>query len=93
MTVRMEQGTILLEGYCPSGDAEELLQFLQAEPATNVDWRTCEFAHTAVVQVLLAARCRLIGPPSNQVLRTHVGPALARAGINSGFPCPAGDAK
>lgn len=76
MTVRMQQGDILLEGHCLSGDAEELLQILLADPAARVDWRTCESAHTAVVQVLLAAKREVVGPPMGAILALIV-PAMS----------------
>ena len=75
MTVVMQAGTIVLEGHCASGDAEELLQLLLAAPSADVDWRACEGAHTAVVQVLLAARRTLLGPPRNPTLQS-IEPAL-----------------
>lgn len=77
MTVRMDQGVIFLEGHCPSGDAEDLLQILLTDPAAPIDWRTCESAHTAVVQVLLAARRDIAGPPVGAILAL-IAPALAR---------------
>ena len=77
MTVRMQQGAILLEGHCPSGDAEELLQILLTDPAACVDWRKCESAHTAVIQVLLAAKREMLGPPAGAVLALIV-PAVSR---------------
>ena len=78
MTVAMQAGTIVLEGHCASGDAEELLQLLLAAPSADVDWRACEGAHTAVVQVLLAARRPLRGPPRSAILQSialALGPA------------------
>ena len=77
MTVRMDQGIIILEGRCPSGDAEDLLQFLLTDPAAPIDWQTCEAAHTAVVQVLLAASRDTLGPPLGEVLAS-IAPALTR---------------
>ena len=79
MTVHMStDDVILLEGACPSEDAETLLQCLSLHPAARIDWRPCESAHTAVIQVLMAARPRLLGPPAGQVLQEWVAPALAR---------------
>ena len=75
MTVVMQAGTIVLEGHCASGEAEELLQLLLEAPSADVDWRACEGAHTAVVQVLLAARRTLLGPPRNATLQS-IAPAL-----------------
>jgi hypothetical protein len=69
--------TIALEGLCPSEDAEALLQLLTASPTALVDWRGCESAHTAVIQVLLAAKPRLQGPPMGAFLNEWVAPLLA----------------
>jgi hypothetical protein len=74
----MREGIIHLEGTCPAGDAEELLQLLLSDGVANVDWRTCDGAHTAVVQVLLAAGRRLLGPPRGAVLAAIVAPAVSR---------------
>ena len=58
---RRDDGTILLEGDCPVDDAESLLQLLQATPAASVDWTRGRHLHTAVLQVILAARPTLVG--------------------------------
>lgn len=80
MTVRSSaQGHIALEGACPSEDADELVQLLLTNPGTAVDWRGCEAAHSAVIQVLMAAKPRLLGPPSGESLRMWVEPSLAGA--------------
>jgi len=78
VTVQMSMNDVIsLEGACPSDDAERLLQYLSLHPAALIDWRSCESAHTAVIQVLMAARPRLVGPPAGQVLQQWVAPALA----------------
>jgi hypothetical protein len=59
---RHDDGTIMLEGDCPVDDAEALLQLLQATPAAPVDWTGSRYLHTAVLQVILAARPTLLGP-------------------------------
>ena len=62
MSVRRDpKGTVVLEGNCPIEDAEPLLQFLQATPAPACDWSRAVHIHTAVLQVLLAAKPRFIG--------------------------------
>jgi hypothetical protein len=77
MTVRIaEGGAVELTGDCPSSDAETLLRYLAASPSVIVDWRGCERAHTAVVQVLIAARRSPIGPPANAFLANWVEPLL-----------------
>ncbi|MGB6487521.1 MAG: hypothetical protein WBE91_11605 [Steroidobacteraceae bacterium] len=80
MTVRAGAGgCIELVGDCPSGDAEPLLQLLLADPGATVDWRECRGAHTAVVQVLVAAKAKLRGPPADARLRDWVAPAITYA--------------
>jgi len=70
-------GAIALQGTCSIEDAESLQRLLLAHPGATVDWRACDGAHTAVIQVLLAARPRLVGPPASGFLRAHVEPLLS----------------
>ena len=80
MTVHVEVGgPILLEGPCSIDDAEPLLQFLTTIPSPRVDWRSCDWAHTAVIQVLLASRVPLQGPPRGALLRELIEPLIIRA--------------
>jgi hypothetical protein len=58
---RGDDGTIILEADCPVEDAEPLLRLLEATPAAPVDWSRCGQLHTAVLQVVLAARPALPG--------------------------------
>ncbi|HEX3843833.1 MAG TPA: hypothetical protein VHV80_05695 [Steroidobacteraceae bacterium] len=77
MTVRRGgDDSIELVGACPSTDAEPLLQFLLATPGATVNWRDCQGAHTAVIQVLMAAKPRLRGPPADPRLEQWVAPAI-----------------
>lgn len=77
MTVRMAaSGVIELTGDCRE-DAEPLLRLLLSSPGAAVDWRGCQGAGTAVVQVLMAARPALLGPPADVRLADWVAPALA----------------
>ena len=80
MTVRVAAGgCIELIGACPSEDAETLLQLLLADPGATVDWRECRDAHTAVVQVLMAVRPKLLGPAADSRLQDWVAPAITYA--------------
>jgi hypothetical protein len=77
VTVRLSPaGAIVMEGVCRSEDAEVLVQLLLAHPAAAVDWSACEAAHTAVIQVLMAARPALRGHPAGRNLRDWVQPLL-----------------
>ncbi len=77
MTVtRDDDGIIHLAGACPVEDADTLLRLLGEDPAALVDWRGCTAAHAAVVQVLMALRPALAGPPADDFLQRHVAPLL-----------------
>jgi len=82
-------GSIELLGACTSSDAEPLLRLLLAAPDSTVDWRSCQGAHTAVVQVLMAAGPRLLGPPAADDLKRWVEPAI-RHGRNDSGAAPGG---
>jgi hypothetical protein len=73
MTVSLSsEGMILLRGDCPLEDAEALVRSLSEDPGAAVDWSGCDRAHTAVIQVLAAARPRLIGSPRSPIVRQHL---------------------
>jgi hypothetical protein len=77
MTVRiLDDATIDLAGACPAEDAEPLLRQLIERPGSTVDWRSCDEAHAAVVQVLLASAAPVRGPPRGQFLSRFVAPLL-----------------
>ena len=77
MTVRLaNEGAILLVGECPVEDAETLLEHLQARREGPVDWSGCTRLHTAVLQVLMAARPTLVGECGDEFVRTWAGTAL-----------------
>jgi len=69
-------GTIVLEGECPNEEAEFLLQLLLSAPGAAVDWRLCTAAHSAVIQVLLAATPAMLGPPAGAALARWVEPLI-----------------
>ena len=80
MTIRVaDDGAIMLEGKCPAEDAETIARMLLLDPAATVDWRACDHAHTAIVQVLLTARPVMLGPPRSLFLRNWVAPVLSAA--------------
>ncbi len=69
MTVRrIDDSLIALEGECPLEDAEALVQGLLDTPEASVDWRACDHAHAAVLQVLMASDANLLGPPKSAAL-------------------------
>lgn len=79
MTIAISaDGTVELAGSCPVEDAETLLRHLLATPNAIVGWSACESAHTAVIQILLAARVAPSGTPKGSFLRDHVSRLLDR---------------
>lgn len=60
MTVLADDEVIVLRGRCGVEDAEPLLEAL-CQQSRPVDLGECEQLHTALVQVLLAARARIVG--------------------------------
>jgi hypothetical protein len=87
VTVRRDDdGTVWLVDDCLAEDADLLLQHLLDRAEAPIDWSLCRSAHTAVVQVLLAARRLPVGEPKGSFLKEVIGPALSRAGTaSSGF--------
>ena len=80
MTIRVSaDGTIELDGICTIEDAERLLQHLLDAPRATLDWRSCVQAHTAVIQILMASKPVLRGPPAGDFLRMHVEPLMKSA--------------
>jgi hypothetical protein len=78
VTVRLtDDGVIVLEGDCPAEDAESMLRLLLLDPAAAVDWCGCDYAHTAIVQILLAARRVVHGPPRSLFLREWIAAAMS----------------
>jgi hypothetical protein len=79
LTVNMvDQNDIELVGICPLEEADTLFQYLLERRSAVVDWRKCERAHTAVIQVLLASKRPLKGPPAGTFLKDHVESVLMR---------------
>lgn len=77
MTVHLSAaGMIVLTGVCGADETDALLQLLLEHSHAEVDWRACAGAHTAVVQLLLAAQRPLHGPPQHGFLAQWVEPLL-----------------
>lgn len=79
MTVRVEGGTIILEGRCPASDAEDLLGALHECPGARVDIGGVVKLHMALLQVLLVLSPPVTGRPSTGLLSQDIF-----RGLNSG---------
>jgi len=84
MTVKSQDGQIILEGRCRVEDAEALLTALQQQPNGVVYLDMAETIHSAVVQVLLAAKPRIEGTSKHEFLTRYgvLGNAEEIAGSN-----------
>lgn len=69
-------GAIRLEGDCTLEDSEILVQMLSLSHPAVVDWRDCTGIHTAVLQILIASKVKLVGPPASAFLQRHIDPLL-----------------
>lgn len=78
MTVAISATGPALIGDCGLEDAEALLGLILDQPGVSIDWSHCTSLHTAVVQVILAARVELVGEPPSPFLKSQLAPAIAR---------------
>jgi hypothetical protein len=53
---------------------------LLENPEALVDWRGCQQAHAAVIQVLLVTGPEVLGPPNGEFLRNHIAPLFDAGG-------------
>lgn len=79
MPMDLSETVATLTGICEVADAEPLLVWLQAHPQGQVDVSRCEHAHTAIVQVLMAAQPTLVGMPAGAGERAWLS-AFGRTG-------------
>jgi hypothetical protein len=76
MTVRKVEDAIALSGDCPVEDSEVLLALLIDDPKAIIDLDECGNIHTAVAQVLVAARREIRGVPADRLLADWILPQL-----------------
>jgi hypothetical protein len=67
MSLRQDpDGTIVLFGSCPVDEAEPLHRMLLSVSSAQVDWTQCSHLHSAIVQLIVAARPTINGPCGDQ---------------------------
>ena len=76
MSVRLADGIIVLEGRCRIEEAETLLRHLLENGDRPIDLSGCETMHSAVVQILIAAKPAISGRPIDPFLCAHILPLL-----------------
>jgi hypothetical protein len=76
MSVRTAGDTIHLEGVGDVADAEPLLSALLADRSRKVDLSGATRLHSAVIQLLLALRPKIVGAPDDAFHAAHIVPHL-----------------
>ncbi len=80
MPIRFDPDLARFEAACTAEEALPLAEWLEAAAAPRVDLSACTELHTALLQLLLAARPALAAAPEDAFLARWVGPLLAKAG-------------
>lgn len=78
MPIECKKKVAYLRGVCAVEEAETLLAWLNDTPGARINMKECEHLHTAVLQVLLAAKPPLSAPPQNEFLARWLGASLQK---------------
>jgi hypothetical protein len=76
MSVRVAGDIIHIEGTGSVADAEPLLAALLDDPSRAVDLSGAARLHSAIIQLFLALRPRIIGAPADLFHNSHIVPLL-----------------
>jgi len=79
MALRLDGDTLHLEATCGVEEALALLEWLGGAQPHAVDLRACSHMHTALLQVLVACRPRIVAPPEDDFLVRWLMPLLSGA--------------
>lgn len=76
MPIRFVDDVAVFEGACAVDEAMELAGWLEGREGARVDLGRCTGLHTALLQLLMAARAAVAVEPEDAFLRTWVAPCL-----------------
>lgn len=79
MSVALHGDVITLAGACGVEEAETLFSLVQGHPAAMVDLSGAGQVHTALWQILLVFKPKIIGEPDEPFARQWILPLLAGA--------------
>lgn len=79
MPISFGKNAVVLEGECMVEEALPLLEHLQSHPKSKVSMKGCVLAHSAVLQILMAARPVYSSLPEEEFMRRWLAPALKGA--------------
>jgi hypothetical protein len=77
MPVHYNSNKAVFVGRCDPEEADALLEWLRCTPDATVDLGDCLDLHTALAQLLLAARVRVVAPPGDRFLASCLAGPLA----------------
>ena len=84
MPIRFDGTTARFDGACGVEEALPLSEWLLATPDAGVDLGPCTELHTALLQVLMAAKRPVAVPPEDGFLAKWIAPSLASGGGGKG---------
>lgn len=76
MPIRYDGAVARFDGSCTVEEALPLVDWLEGTVAARVDLAACTGLHTALFQVLLAARPAVEAPPDDPFLKRWILPLL-----------------
>ncbi|CAK0776181.1 Transcriptional regulator [Azospirillaceae bacterium] len=77
MPIRYEASTAYLEGVCTVEEAMDIQDWLRKTDSPEIDLADCTHFHTAIFQVLSAARPRIASRPKDVFLAQWITPLLS----------------
>lgn len=77
--IRNESGLLSLEGNCDVEEAEPLLEAFLGGGVEGLDLSRCHRLHTALLQLILAARVPVVSPPPEPTVAALLHSALEAA--------------
>jgi hypothetical protein len=80
MPIQYHMGTIDLNGFCPIDDAEHLLKVLEDNPGAPVKLERCVHMHSALLQILLQYRVKVVGEAYTPFVWKWIVPLLKAHG-------------
>jgi hypothetical protein len=84
MPIRFDGATARFDGACSVEEALPLSEWLMATGDARLDLGACTDLHTAVLQVLMAAKRPVTVPPDDAFLARWISPSLASGGGGKG---------
>jgi hypothetical protein len=77
MPIHYRDDRAVFEGRCEPEEADALLEWLRLASAPAADLSACQDLHTALAQLLIAARVRLAAAPPDRLLEACLCNATA----------------